>query len=346
MLQAGTVDSVTPPTELRAQLGRILWQTALVAILFLFVWYEHELLFLAFAGVLLAIALHTLAAWLTKRTPLAPKSSYIVVLLLLFALAAGIAIALAPRVIAETGQMAAVIPSSLHQMRHYLDERAWGRFLVKNVSRAMSGTDSKAMLTTFAKSLTSGAEGLVIILAVGFFAALSPVEYSAGLLRLLPERYRQQAGQVSSDVVYTLRWWLAGQLVPMVVLGVATMIGLWLLRVPLAFTLGLMTGALIFIPYIGALASEIPAVLVGLTQGPRTALYVLLLYLAVHVVEGYLLTPFVQKRAVRLPPLLTLLSQLLLWSMAGLAGVLVATPLAAVGLVLVKTLYLRERIHR
>jgi predicted PurR-regulated permease PerM len=123
------------------------------------------------------------------------------------------------------------------------------------------------------------------------------------------------------------------------------MISLWLLGVPLAFTLGLLTGVMIFVPYIGALLSEIPAILIALRQGPTTMIYVIVLYLVIHGLEGYILTPLVQRRAVRLPPVLTVLAQLFMWIITGFLGVALATPLAAVGLVLVKMLYLNERIE-
>jgi predicted PurR-regulated permease PerM len=138
---------------------------------------------------------------------------------------------------------------------------------------------------------------------------------------------------------------MLGQLIPMTFLGLACMLGLWILRVPLAFTLGLFTGVMIFIPYLGALLSEIPAVLVAFERGPSTVIWVIVLYLGVHVMEGYILTPLVQKRIVRLPPILTITSQFLLWTLTGLLGVAIATPLAAAGLVLVKMLYLDEEIH-
>lgn len=142
------------------------------------------------------------------------------------------------------------------------------------------------------------------------------------------------------EVAYTLRWWLLGQLVPIVVLGVSTMIGLSIMHIPLALTLGLFTATMIFIPYVGALLSEIPAVLVALMYGK--AVKVLIFYLAVHCAEAYVLTPLAQRRSVRLPPALTLLSQLLMWTLAGLLGVAMATPLAATALVLIRKLYVKE----
>jgi predicted PurR-regulated permease PerM len=334
-----------PPARPDSRLFRAVGFAAILAALFLFVWFQSKVLYLIFAGLLLAIALHSFASWLERHTPLNHKYSYTVALLATIGAATAVGLVIAPRTISETSKIAATIPGALAQARGYLDRWGWGRHLVHTVKNGMNGQAASSQLTGFALGAMHAAEDLVIVLVVAFFGALNPREYRDSLIRLLPSEYRSRAQEAAGDVVYTLRWWIAGQLVPMVVLGAGSMLGLSLLHVPLAFTLGLITGVMIFIPYIGALLSEIPAVLVGLTVSPRTALYVLILYLGVHIVEGYLLTPFVQKRAVRLPPLLTILSQLLMWEIGGLAGVLVATPLAAVGLVLVKTLYLHERVR-
>ena len=113
----------------------------------------------------------------------------------------------------------------------------------------------------------------------------------------------------------------------------------------MALVLGLVTGLMIFIPYVGAWIAFVPTVLVSMTKGPHTVVYVVLLYLAIHVSEGYVLTPLVQKRAVMLPPVLTILAQLFMWEVAGLLGVALATPIAAALLVLVKTLYLHEEVE-
>ncbi len=131
---------------------------------------------------------------------------------------------------------------------------------------------------------------------IGFFGALNPQAYKKGLLSLVPAVHRARARELSGEIISTLRSWLFGQLIPMAVLGIASMIGLWLLGVPLAFSVGLVTGALIFMPYIGSISSGILAILLALQRSSRTALYVFLLYCVFHLIEGYLLTPFVQKR--------------------------------------------------
>ena len=99
---------------------------------------------------------------------------------------------------------------------------------------------------------------------------------------------------------------------------------------------------LTFIPFIGPLLSAIPVVLVAFSEGPATALYALLLYSAIQMLEGYVLTPNVQRRSVSLPPALTIAAQVLLGVLVGALGVVLATPLAATGLVVVNKLYVRE----
>lgn len=326
---------------LKRALFRVIW----TAIAFLFVWYAWRLLLLAFAGILLAIILHAFADVFQRWTHLGPKLSFALTVVCLAALI-GLAVWLiAPRAISEGSQVVHVIPSSLAQAEKYLNQTTWGAFIVRVARRAMSTTAEGPHITSIASGVMEAAGGAIVVIVVGFYAALNPGEYSGGFFRLIPEEDRDRAKDVARAVIYTLRWWLLGQLVPMIVLGAATMIGLAVLGIPLAFALGLFTAFMIFIPYLGALASSIPAILVALQRGPMMAVYVAVLYLCIHGIEGYFLTPLVLKRAVRLPPIVTILAQLLMWIITGVLGVALATPLAAAGLVLVKMLYLHETVE-
>ncbi|HEY6988209.1 MAG TPA: AI-2E family transporter [Bryobacteraceae bacterium] len=333
------------PAGLSIDSRRTLLWAACIAIAFLFVWYAWKLLLLAFAGLLLAVIIHAFADLFERFTHLGPKSSFALTVISFAALIALAIWLIAPRAISEGGQVVKVVPQSLAQAQEYLNQTTWGAFTVRVVRRAMSASAEGTRVTSIASDLVNAVGAAVVVIVVGFYAALNPGEYSSGLLRLIPESQRDRAREVARAVIYTLRWWLLGQLVPMIVLGAATMIGLWVLDIPLAFALGLFTALMIFIPYLGALASAIPAILVGLQQGPMTAIYVAVLYLCIHSAEGYFLTPLVQKRAVRLPPIMTILAQLLMWMITGLLGVALATPLAAAALVLVKMLYLHENVE-
>jgi predicted PurR-regulated permease PerM len=128
---------------------------------------------------------------------------------------------------------------------------------------------------------------------------------------------------------------MMGRLFSMTALGVLTALGLWAIGVPLPVALGFVAGILAFVPYIGAIASAVPSVLMAAAVNLDLAIYVVLLYLGLHLIEGYILVPLVQRRIVHLPPALTLCAQLLL-------GLLLATPLVAATLVLVRMVYVED----
>ena len=124
--------------------------------------------------------------------------------------------------------------------------------------------------------------------------------------------------------------------------GILTSIGLWLLDIPFALTLGLIAGVLNFVPNLGPIIASIPAILIGLTQSPSQAIYVGILYLALQAADGYIFTPLVQQQAVNLPPALTITAQLLMGVLLGPWGLVLATPLVAASIVFIDKLYVEH----
>jgi predicted PurR-regulated permease PerM len=120
------------------------------------------------------------------------------------------------------------------------------------------------------------------------------------------------------------------------------LLGLWILGVPLALALGFIAGLLSFVPNFGPLIALIPAVLVGLMEGPSTALYVVILYIVIQAVESNLITPMIQKQMVYLPPAVILIGQVLLGILVGGLGLILATPIIAIAVVLVQLLYVED----
>jgi predicted PurR-regulated permease PerM len=186
--------------------------------------------------------------------------------------------------------------------------------------------------------LTSG----LVVIIIGLYAAATPTVYINGIVRLLPPSRRQRGRAVLRALGQALRWWLVGRIASMAVVGVLTAIGLWVAGVPLAFVLGLIAALLSFVPYIGPLAAVIPAALVALAEDPTKVIYVFALYGAVQLLESYLITPLIQERAVSIPPAVLIAAQVIMGVLAGAAGVLMATPLAVVLIVLVQMLYLED----
>lgn len=312
----------------------------------LFVWFEWELIFLAFAGLLLALLLHAIAVWIQRKTHMGPGLSYLATLLLITAIIVGAGALIIPRAVTQIAQIGRIMTQSIAQLRHFLEQKSWGRTLMEMVQRAGTTMDLGAKVKAITGAVVSGVADLIVVGVIGFFGALNPEGYRKGVLNLFPQHTRGRVREIGDDLLDTLRWWMLGQMVPMVALGVASMISLWLLGVKLAFTLGLITGVMVFVPYVGTILAGIPSVLMALQKGPWTALWVVILFSIFHVMEGYFLTPLVQKRAVRLPPVLTILAQFFMWSFAGILGVAIAAPMTAAGMVLTNELYLKPRNRR
>jgi predicted PurR-regulated permease PerM len=182
----------------------------------------------------------------------------------------------------------------------------------------------------------------VIILFVGLYLALDPQRYIHGILLLTPYQKRAKANDVLYSMAATLRRWTLARMLLMVGNAILTSIGLWLLDIPFALTLGIIAGLLNFIPNLGPIIAGIPAVLIGLLQSPSQALYVAMLYLSLQAADGYVFTPLVQQKAVNLPPALTITAQLLMGVLLGAWGLVLATPLLAASIVLIDKLYIEE----
>jgi predicted PurR-regulated permease PerM len=178
------------------------------------------------------------------------------------------------------------------------------------------------------------------MLVMAIYLAVSPAIYVNGLVRLMPLAARERTANALEACGQAVSRWLLGQSISMLFVGSSTALGLWLLGVPLAFSVGVLSGLLAFIPFFGAIASGLLAVLLGFMQGPQVALYVAILAIAIQQVEGNVLMPFVQRWAVNLPPVLGIAAAVMFGVLFGLMGVLLATPAMVVLMVLVQRLYI------
>ncbi len=303
-------------------------------------------LLLIFAGVLFGVFLHGVAALLAKWLHLPRLLALCLVVLLGLGLCALFIWLAGPQVARQVQQLGEQLPQSVTLLQHRLEKSDWGRALLSSLPSLDSFRLSFASLlgsVSQAFSITLAVVGaFVFIFFVGFYLAVSPDSYIRGALLLLSREHRQRGREVITTLGTALRWWLLGRAVTMTLMGILTTLALWLANVPLALVLGIMAGLLLFVPYLGAVAAAIPAMLVGLMQSPAKALWVAVIYTGVHVFEGYCITPFVQKRAVALPPALLLSVQILSAALFGTIGVIFSTPLTVVVIVLIQTLYLHD----
>jgi predicted PurR-regulated permease PerM len=320
-----------------ALLGWALFLAAAVALL----WALSDVVLLVFAAILLAVLLRGAAQLLVRLVGLPVNLSLAIVVILSLLILSGSAWILGPRFVSEGQQLVKEIYDYVGHMRSRYAHSFWFGALQRMTS-GQSGL-SIAPLAPKLLTVTFGTTGaLVLLIATALYLAVSPRLYLRGAMLLVPPKRRRRAEEILKLLGHVLRYWMLGQLIDMAVVGVLATLGLALLGIPLPLALGALAGLLTFVPYLGAILAGIPAVIVASTVGPASILWVVLLYTGCHMVEGYIVAPLVTRRTVRLPPAVTLLSMVILGELYGFLGILVATPLAAVIILLVRELYVRD----
>ena len=321
--------------------------TAIVLILLL-MWYAVNVLLLIFAGILLAVFLRGLSDAVSRFTGLPPGWSLAAVILTILLTVGGLTWWLAPSVAEQAAELRRALPESVKQGEAWLAQYGWGRQIIERMptlDEAMpNGADAFSRVTGVFSTTLSAIANFVIIIFVGIYLAVDGHVYTNGLVRLFPLDKRARAREVLDELGFTLWWWLLGKIAAMIIVGIVTWVGLMILGVPLALTLGLLAGLLDFIPNIGPFLAGIPAVLIALTVSPTTALYVLVFYFVIQSAESYILTPILQHKTVKLPPALTIVAQVLLGVLVGGLGLILASPLAAAVFVLVRMLYIEDTL--
>ena len=307
-------------------------------------WRMTDILVLLFGSILLAIGLSASARFISRHTGV-PETLALVGVIAIGLTGFAAAMWLFGSVVRV--QMAQVVLAAPAGLRVFWDRVAadpYGRQIIDQ-ARLMNLSDATSWATSMAAgaatTVTKSLGYFVIAIFVAIYLAAQPERYRHMCLRLVPPVYRNTARRLFDVSGDTLQRWLAGQVVVMATIGVLSGLGLWFLGIEAAFALGLMGGLLSFIPYLGAILTAVPATLVALTQGPNQAGSVILMYLAVHFVEGNFVTPLVQAEVTSLPPVLAILSTVAFAVLFGPIAVLLAAPLTLLFMAAVEVIYVQ-----
>lgn len=316
----------------------------LTAGLLLLGYFLGEVLLLVFAAVLLAVGLDGLARAIAGRLPFSRGWALV-----------GVTIGVTAIIVASLGLTAASLVQQFREVgetvvdfgervQDWLAEHA-GMDLMEEMNNEDGGL-AEAMgevaghLMTAVGAFTS----LIILVVLTLFLAAKPALYRRGAVRLVPPGNRPLVEDTLSSLAHALRWWFLGQLVSMALLGVTVGLGLFLLGIELWLALGVLTALLTFIPFIGPLIAAVPIVAVGFTEGMQTGLIVLVGYLLIQNIEGNVLVPMIQHKAVELAPALLIAVQVLLSLIFGAVGLILAAPLAIVAMVSVQKLWVEHTL--
>src|SRR4051812_13833410 len=222
----------------------------------------------------------------------------------------------------------------------HTNEVVAGANLRREISGQFRGAQHSFLHVLTSTFAVSGAFMLVLFIAA--YIGVEPKLYHAGILSLVPVRERDRAEVTLTRLATTLRRWLVTQLIAMVVIGAVTTVFLFFIHVKAALALGILAGVSKFIPIVGSIFAAIPAIAIAFIDSPHKALVVAIGYFLIQFVENHLLVPVLMKHGVNLPPAMTLGIQALMSVLFGFIGLLVAVPLLAAILTVVRTMNASE----
>ena len=258
-------------------------------------------------------------------------------------------VALGSVVESQAQQLAEDLPTLLSNAQDFV-ERVQSRFGLD-----ISLPDSQQLLDSARSFLSGGAFSTfvsvgasvaniisfaVVVLISTIFTIARPAPLVNGFVALFPAGRRERVREILAKMYKNVQRWFLGQLASMAIIGLLFTIALYIIGVPFALLLGILSGLLAFIPFIGPAISVIPPILLALAQEPVLALWVLLAYAGVQFVEGNIVQPVVMSRAVSLHPVIIIFALLIMGTLFGFIGVLLAIPLVAALHVLVHELWI------
>ena len=337
----------------RVRFAPILTATVLTILLLLLVKNVANVLVLLFLGILISLYLRALADLIERRLRVPDPFAYIAALVLTFAAVGILLWVLVPPVIEQTQQLFTVLPNYIagweagieRWMQKYPALRDFVGPGDHRILRAVYDrlAESFGDVVPRALGLVHGAINVFAVMVMGIYLSVHLALYREWLIALFPPIHRDLVRDVLGDLGTALRSWLVAQLLAMFFLAALTAIGLYALRVPFWLPFGVFTGLVAIVPFFGTLVSTtLPALFVlngtGIgTFGPAGhSVLVVLLGVVIHLLEGNLVAPLVMSRRVDLPPVLTIMSVLVMGKLLGPMGLVVAVPTLAALMVIVR----------
>jgi predicted PurR-regulated permease PerM len=330
------------------------------AALLVFAWYFAATLFLIFAGMLLGVALNAMTAMLGRIVQMPHALRLTIVCLVLAGLLSGVVFLGGATIRQQATALSDTIKSQLVSVKALLEKNGIDTSYFELGSPNAAPADSSTPATAApprnlpsAGALASSGGAIVsqtfrlllgtvsavgnffIVLFLGLTFAAQPAVYRKGLLFMAPARHRARATVIVDRIGETLERWLIAQIITMFVVFAVTWIGLAIIGIPGSFILGVQAGLLAFIPTVGALIAGLIVVLASLASGWVAAVSALVLFLGVHALESYILTPIIQRQALDIPPATLFAFQILLGVVFGIWGIALALPLIAIVKVLI-----------
>lgn len=329
-----------------------------------FFWAIRDAFLIAFAGVILAVIINGLSAILQKYLPISRGWSIALVGFILAATLTLFGVIFGPQIVQEFAKLTEELPEQISELRESLSEWPMAEEVMDEAIEEQdengevngdeeaceedNGDDSSmaegkgGMIVQVGVTMIDIIATFFLIIFIGIYFVIDPETYKKGVALLFTKKRAKRINEALETSGNALWLFLGGQFIAMVVVGVLVTVGLMILGVPLAFILGVIAGLSEFVPFIGPWIGAIPGILLAFSVDTQTALYVSLLYLVIQQIESNILTPLIQRHMVFIPPAVVIIAVVAFGLVFGLAGIILATPLAVVAMVIVGMFYVQD----
>ena len=311
-----------------------------VGSLLVLAWRLSDILLLLFGSIIIAVSLRAFAVTLQRYLHLPLRVTVGLAVLIVLVFLVFVTWLVGDRLIEQADDLRIRLPEALKALIVWIRKYPVGVAMLQLLDGANIADVPWSSVADAATKTLSALGSIGLMAVVGVFLAADPDLYRLGFVRLIPVGYRERINGAMLASGQALVQWLMGQGISMVFVGISTGLGLMLVGAQMPFTLGLIAGIVAFIPFFGPIASGMLAVLLSFMQGPTQALYVAGVCILIQQIEGNFLMPFIQKWAVQMPPVLGITAAVIFGLLFGLSGIILATPLMVIVIVLIRKLYI------
>ncbi|MCC5906330.1 MAG: AI-2E family transporter [Balneolaceae bacterium] len=328
-----------------------------------FLFFIRDALLMAFGGIIFAVIINGFARIIRRFIPISRGWSIAAVGVIFLIVITSFGFLFGSQIAEQFEQLTEKLPQQISQLKETISEWPLGDELIgnDNEQEANSEVDEQNGNNDegngSGNDLPDGAGGMAfqagitivdvlatfgLILIIGIYFVIDPDTYRNGIGLLFTKKRAERITEALDTSGNALWSWLSGQFIVMAFVGIVVTIGLMIIGVPLALLLGIIAGLSEFIPIIGPWIGAVPGVLLALSVDAQTALYTAILYVVVQQTESNVMTPLIQQKMVHIPPALVILSIVAFGLLFGIAGIILATPLAVIAMVLVGMFYVED----
>ena len=302
-----------------------------------------DLMLLIVAAIVLAVVLRAAAGPIGRLLHVGDRWAVSIAALVISLVLGLLGWLFGPQMADQISALFATLPGAWDKISADLMTTTWGTALVDMVRDTGSYLGKLvSQVPLFAVGVAGVVANIVLGLVGALMLALEPRSYRDGFLMLFPTNLGLRIGRALDATGLALRGWLIAQMASMAVIGVLTSIGLLLAGVPSALGLGLFAGLAQFVPYVGPFISAVPGLLIAATTSFDVFIWAAIVYAGVQQVDDNFITPWIQKHFAGIPMALSLFSIVAFGVLFGPLGIILATPLTLIALVMVRSLYIRD----